>query len=145
MKKLFICVFVFATAIAQAQTGQKPVDGTKQTDKSAVEMTGVNNNAGAVTPNDRSAGANGSLTVENSKKPQAKKEKEKIPDGSYGTNRSGMPYSDDPNYPYDRDGKLIQNKGAEIITAQKQAAISGQTTGKSASTQQKSGNQQTTK
>jgi hypothetical protein len=116
MKRAITMLLILLSVSAAAQTNRKPVDGTKQTDKSAQDMTNVKKAPGETVANDRSAGSGGSLTVEDSKnqKSDAKK-KQQIPDGTYGTNRSGMPYSDDPNYPYDRDGNLIQNKNVEII------------------------------
>jgi|GEM_PF-6858009 len=116
MKNILIILAVLISSTAVAQSSDKPKDGTKHTDKSALEMTKVKKDKNSITPNDRSASANGSLTVENSNKPKpAKNKKRQIPDGSYGTVRTGRPFSEDPNYPYDRDGKLIQGKDVEII------------------------------
>jgi len=59
-----------------------------------------------------SAGAGESLTSPDGKneqkaKPMSHSKKNSIPDGRYGTNRSGQVYSpSNPNFPYDRDGKI---------------------------------------
>jgi len=126
MKKItFLLVFFMSVTAIQAQ--QKPIDGTKHTNKSAADMTEIPKVKSGPTPMDRSAGAGGSLTVENSKKPkETASKKRQIPDGSYGTNRTGMPYSANPNYPYDRNGKLIQSKDIEIVTSPKSAANTSQ-------------------
>jgi len=126
-KDIFTLMFTFF--VYTGAQAQQPIDGTKHTDKSAADMTKVSKTESGSTPNDRSAGAGGSLTVENSKKnKEAVRKKRQVPDGSYGTNRTGMPYSANPNYPYDRNGKLIQSKDIEIITAPK----SGQNTSQDA-------------
>lgn len=116
MKTLFATLLgIICVNAVQGQNPnpQRVIDGEKQTTATAMDQVKKGQGVKTNKP-DRSAGAGGSLTVENSKLKKPAK-KRQIPDGSYGTNRTGRPFSENPNYPYDRNGNLIQNKNTEII------------------------------
>lgn len=106
---------------AQTASDKGTINAEKQTTATAADQIKKANGAETGKP-DRSAGAGGSLTVANSKEKKST-QKRQIPDGSYGTNRTGLIYSpENPNYPYDKNGNLIKTPGTEIISGRNRTA-----------------------
>jgi len=100
---VFGCLFVLSVA---AQT--QPANAAKHTKQTAVgKINNVSAKSGATVANDRAAGTGESLVVPGKDQKKPGRENKRIPDGSYGTNRSGQVYSpSNPNFPYRPDGTI---------------------------------------
>lgn len=123
MKNLFYLLFGLSGTIA-ASAQSEPQHATAGTQKTEMDkISAVSPGATSTNAASRAAGSGESLTV-----PQAKansteaSENKRIPDGSYGTNRSGQVYSpSNPNFPYDRNGKIYPAAKPEVFYNPKNA------------------------
>ena len=120
MKNLFYLLFGLSGTIA-ASAQSEPQHATAGTQKTAMDkISAVSPGANAASG---AAGSGESLTVPQAKANSAEgPENKRIPDGSYGTNRSGQVYSpSNPNFPYDKNGKIYPAAKPEVFYNPKNA------------------------
>ena len=113
---LFLATFAIGISTASAQNTTQ-----ENTTTAATSSTG----AKVVTDNKTESAGSGESLVNPSAKENLKPKVQKIPDGSYGSNRTGQIYSpSNPNYPYDQTGNLVRSKNTEIThPSKKQKAV----------------------